>query len=123
MFANSAEVEPLIGSGKLRSLGVSSLRRLALLPNVPTLDEAGLKGYETVAWGGIVAPRGTPKDVVDKLNAAVQTALRSTAVRDGYARLGAEPASGSPEDFQKLIARETARWGQIIDKAGIEKLE
>jgi tripartite-type tricarboxylate transporter receptor subunit TctC len=123
MFANSSEVEPLIGSGKLRSLGVSSLRRLPLLPNVPTLDEAGLKGYETVAWGGIVAPRGTPKEVVDKLNAAVQTALQSGAVRDGFARLGAEPAGGSPEDFQKLMVRETARWGRIIDKAGIEKLD
>jgi tripartite-type tricarboxylate transporter receptor subunit TctC len=123
LFANSSEVVPLVTSGKVRALGVTSLKRLALLPNVPTLDESGLKGYLTVAWGGIVAPKNTPKAVVEQLNAAVQAALKTPAVRDGLARLGAVPAGGTPEQFKQMIDRETARWAGIIEAAKIEKLD
>ncbi|XAH26359.1 tripartite tricarboxylate transporter substrate binding protein [Xylophilus sp. GW821-FHT01B05] len=123
LFANSSEVGSLIGAGKVRALGVSSLQRLPILPEVPTLDESGLKGYETIAWGGVVAPHGTPREVVDKLNAAIRAALKTPAVREGLAKLGAVPADGSPEDFQRLINSETQRWGQLIEKAQIEKLD
>ncbi|HZY19621.1 MAG TPA: tripartite tricarboxylate transporter substrate binding protein [Ramlibacter sp.] len=123
LFANSSEVVPLVTSGKVRALGVTSLQRLALLPNVPTLDESGLKGYQTVAWGGIVAPKNTPKAVVDQLNAAVQTALKAPAVREGLARLGAVPAGGTPEQFKQMIDRETTRWAGIVEAARIEKLD
>jgi tripartite-type tricarboxylate transporter receptor subunit TctC len=123
LFANSSEVVPLVASGKVRALGVTSLKRLPLLPNVPTLDESGLKGYQTVAWGGIVAPRNTPRAVVDQLNAAVQAALQTPAVRDGLARLGAVPAGGTPEQFKQMIERETARWAGIVEDARIEKLD
>jgi tripartite-type tricarboxylate transporter receptor subunit TctC len=123
LFANSSEIVSMVAAGKVRALGVTSLKRLALLPDVPTLDESGLKGYETVAWGGVVAPRNTPRPIVDKLNAAVQQALKSPAVRDGLAKLGAVPAGGSPEDFKKMIDRETARWAGILETAHIEKLD
>ncbi|WP_186332380.1 tripartite tricarboxylate transporter substrate binding protein [Bordetella genomosp. 13] len=123
MFSNTSEALPLVKSGKLRALGVSSLKRLALLPDVPTLDEAGLKGYETVAWGGVVAPKGTPADRIATLNTAMQNALKEKAVLDGLESLGAEPAGGSPEDFAKLMAAETAKWTRIIDEAKIEKLD
>lgn len=123
LFANSSEVVPLVAAGKVRALGVTSLKRLALLPSVPTLDEAGLKGYETVAWGGIVASRNTPKPIIDKLNAAVQQALKSAAVREGLAKLGAVPAGGTPEQFKKMIDRETTRWAAIVENAKIEKLD
>ncbi|WP_066134923.1 Bug family tripartite tricarboxylate transporter substrate binding protein [Bordetella ansorpii] len=123
MFSNTSEALPLVKSGKLRALGVSSLKRLALLPDVPTLDEAGLKGYETVAWGGVVAPKGTPADRIATLNAAIQKALKEKAVLDGLEALGAEPAGGTPEAFAKLMNDETAKWARIIDEAKIEKLD
>jgi tripartite-type tricarboxylate transporter receptor subunit TctC len=123
LFANSSEAGPLVKSGKVRALGVSSLKRLALFPDIPTLDESGLKGYETVAWGGVVAPRGTPKDVVQKINADIEQALKAPEVREGLATLGAEPAGGSPADFKKLIDSETAKWRDIIETAKIEKLD
>ncbi|ANN78214.1 Bug family tripartite tricarboxylate transporter substrate binding protein [Bordetella flabilis] len=123
LFANSSEAGPLVKSGKVRALGVSSLKRLALFPDIPTLDESGLKGYETVAWGGVVAPRGTPQDVVQKINADIAQALKAPEVREGLATLGAEPAGGSPADFRKLIDRETAKWRDIIETAKIEKLD
>jgi tripartite-type tricarboxylate transporter receptor subunit TctC len=123
LFANSSEAGPLVKSGKVRALGVSSLKRLALFPDIPTLDEAGLKGYETVAWGGVVAPHGTPRDVVEKINADIEQALKAPEVREGLATLGAEPAGGSPAQFKQLIDRETAKWHDIIETAKIEKLD
>ncbi|OZI18490.1 MFS transporter [Bordetella genomosp. 9] len=123
LFANSSEAVPLVKSGKVRALGVSSLKRLDLLPEIPTLDEAGLKGYETVAWGGVVAPHGTPPEVVAKINADINQALKAPEVREGLATLGAVPAGGTPEDFKKLIDSETAKWQEIIETAHIEKLD
>ncbi|MGV2905738.1 Bug family tripartite tricarboxylate transporter substrate binding protein [Achromobacter sp. AGC25] len=123
LFVNTSEATPLVKSGKVRAIGVSSLKRLPLMPDVPTLDESGLKGYETVAWGGVVAPKGTPAEVVATLNAAIQKALQAPDVRTGLATLGAVPAAGSPDDFKQLIDRETVKWQKIIDNAGIEKLD
>jgi len=123
LFVNTSEATPLVKSGKVRAIGVSSLKRLPLMPEVPTLDESGLKGYETVAWGGVVAPKGTPAEVVATLNAAIQKALQAPDVRTGLATLGAVPAAGSPDDFKQLIDRETVKWQKIIDNAGIEKLD
>lgn len=123
LFANSSEVGPLVASGKVRALAVSSARRISLLPSVPTLDEAGIKGYETVAWGGVVAPRGTPREVIEKLNAAINAALATPSVREGLAKLGAVPAGGTPADFQRTIDRETRRWGELIERNRIEKLD
>lgn len=123
LFANSSEVVPLVAAGKARALGVTSLKRLPLLPAVPTLHESGLKGYETVAWGGVVAAKNTPKPVIDKLNAAMQQALKTPAVREGLAKLGAVPAGGTPGQFKQMIDRETARWAVIVETAGIEKLD
>lgn len=123
LFANSSEVGPLVASGKVRALAVSSAKRISLLPSVPTLDEAGIKGYETVAWGGVVAPRGTPREVIEKLNAAINAALATPSVREGLAKLGAVPAGGTPADFQRTIDRETRRWGELIERNRIEKLD
>ncbi|ALM86780.1 MFS transporter [Bordetella sp. N] len=123
LFANSSEAGPLVKSGKVRALGVSSLKRLALFPEVPTLDESGLKGYETVAWGGVVAPANTPADVVAKINAEVDTALKSKEVLEGLATLGAVPAGGSAAEFKQLIDSETRKWHDIIESAHIEKLD
>lgn len=123
MFSNSSEAIPLVKSGKARALGVSSTKRLPLLPDVPTVDEAGVKGYETISWGGVVAPKGTPAEVVNKLNLAIQQALKAPAVIEGLATLGAEPGGGSAADFKGLIDRETVKWKDIIETAGIKKLD
>ncbi|MFC4276426.1 Bug family tripartite tricarboxylate transporter substrate binding protein [Achromobacter aloeverae] len=123
LFANSSEAGPLVKSGKVRALGVSSLKRLALFPDVPTLDESGLKGYETVAWGGVVAPAHTPADVVARINSEIETALKSKEVLEGLATLGAVPAGGSPAEFKQLIDSETKKWHDIIESAHIEKLD
>ncbi len=123
LFANSSEVGPLVAAGKVRALAVSSARRIAMLPEVPTLDESGVKGYETVAWGGVVAPHGTPPEIVAKLNAAINAALATPAVREGLAKLGAVPAGGTPAEFQRTIDRETKRWGELIERNKIEKLD
>lgn len=122
-FANTSEAVPLIQSGKVRALGVSSLKRLDLLPEVPTLDESGLKGYETIAWGGVVAPAGTPADIIKKLNADLNKALEDPQVKKSLAGLGADPVGGSPENFKRLMDAETAKWGTLIESAGIEKLD
>ncbi|MEI2416003.1 tripartite tricarboxylate transporter substrate binding protein [Orrella sp. JC864] len=123
MFINSSEAFPLVQSGKARALGVSSLQRLEQLPDVPTLDESGVKGYETIAWGGVVAPKGTPKDVIARLNTAINQALRQPEVQRGLHALGAIPAGGTPQDFQALIDAETIKWRDIIETANIEKLD
>jgi len=122
IFVNSSEAVPLIQAGRVRALGVSSRHRLPLLPDVATLDEQGIAGYETVSWGGVVAPKGTPADVIEKLNASINAALREPSVVEGLAKLGAEPAQGSPADFKRLIDDETLKWRRIIEDAGIEKL-
>lgn len=123
MFANSSEADPMIKSGKVRALGVSSLNRIALFPEVPTIDESGLKGYETVAWGGVVVPRGTPKDIVAKLNENINLALQTPDVQRVLAELGAQPAGGSPEDFATFIESERVKWGDIIKHANIGKVD
>ena len=123
MFVNSSSAMPLIKSGRVRALGVSSMQRLELLPDVPTLDELGLKGYETIAWGGVVAPHGTPAQTVQQLNAAIMKALQDPTVRAGLAKLGAVPGQGSAADFKQFIDSETAKWRQIIDDASIKKLD
>jgi tripartite-type tricarboxylate transporter receptor subunit TctC len=123
IFANSSEAGPLVQSGKVRALGVSSLKRLDLFPTVPTLDESGLKGYETIAWGGIVSRKGTPADVISAINAAANAALKTPEAKASLAILGAVPAGGTPEEFQALIKSETKKWHDIIETAHIEKLD
>lgn len=121
MFSNSSEALPLIKAGKVRPLGVSSTKRLALLPDVPTLDEAGIKGYETVAWGGIVAPAGTPPDVISRLNKSLQNALQDPKVEQSLATFGADASYSTPAQFKGLIDSEATKWAGIIKDAGIAK--
>ena len=121
MFSNSSEALPLIKAGKVRPLGVSSTKRLALLPDVPTLDEAGIKGYETVAWGGIVAPTGTPPEVISRLNKSLQKALQDPKVEQSLATFGADASYSTPAQFKGLIDSEATKWAGIIKDAGLAK--
>jgi tripartite-type tricarboxylate transporter receptor subunit TctC len=109
-----------IRDGRLRALAVASARRASVLPNVATLDESGLRGYEASTFIGVLAPAGTPRPVVAKLSAAMRKVMDTAAVRDKFLGLGAEPGSSSPEEFGKLIADELAKWRDVAKKAGLK---
>jgi len=110
-----------IQGGKVKVYGVTSKKRVPSLPSIPTLDEQGLKGFEVVVWHGLYVPKGTPKPVVDRLNAALQEAIKDPDFKANLAKLGAEPVSAErarPEALHKFLQSEIAKWGPIIKKAG-----
>lgn len=110
----------LIRDGKLKALGVSSAQRVVFLPDVPPLAELGLSGFESVGWFGVVAPAGTPPDIVRQLNAAFVKALNDPAAVEKIRVLGAEPAPSSPEAFARFIQSESAKWAKLIADTGIK---
>ena len=107
-----------IQSGKIRPLAVAGAKRHPQLPDLPTAAEAGLPGYEVIAWMGLVAPRGTPSEVVRRLNAVLVKALQTKEVRDGLYNQGLQPAGNSPEEFAAFIASEAARWSRAVKTSG-----
>jgi len=113
-------VMPHVNSGRLRALAVTSLTRLPSLPNIPTLDESGVKGFEANGWYGIVAPAGTPREIVLRLNAEIRRIVATPELRARLDAEGAIPAADSPEEFAAFIASEIARWGAVLKRAGIE---
>lgn len=108
-----------IKSGQLRALAVTATKRLTALPDVPTTAEAGLKGFESAAWFGFLAPRGTPKAAIDLLNKEVVAAIADPAVRGRFTDFGAEPITSTPEEFARYVSAEVVRWKEIITKGGI----
>ena len=108
-----------IKSGQLRALAVTADKRLAALPEVPTAAEAGLKGFESAAWFGFLAPRGTPKAPVDRLYKEIAAATADPAVRSRFTDFGAEPLASTPEEFARYIAAEVVKWREIITRGGI----
>lgn len=121
--SNSSVVTPLIESGKLRALAITARTRLPMYPDLPTFDESGLKGYENVSWGGVVVPKGTPADLITRLNEGMQKVLQSDSMRKDLAKLGATPGGGSPADFKQLIVREQKKYRDLVETAKIEKLD
>jgi tripartite-type tricarboxylate transporter receptor subunit TctC len=112
--------QQLIRDGKLKALGVSAAQRVTFLPDVPPLAELGLTGFESVGWFGLVAPAGTPPDIIARLNGAFQKALKDPAAAEKIRVLGAEPAPSSPEKFAEFIRSESVKWGKLIADAGIK---
>lgn len=119
MFSSVVAILPHIKAGKLRALAVTGAKRLAFMPELPTIAESGLPGYEASSWYGILAPAGTPRDIVMKLNAELAKALEQPEVRNSLLAEGAEPAGGSPERFAAHIRAEMERLGKIIRDAKI----
>jgi tripartite-type tricarboxylate transporter receptor subunit TctC len=111
-------VAQYIQNGKIRPLAVASTKRHPQLPNLPTTAEAGLPGYEVSGWMGLVAPRGTPADVVKRLNLELVKALQTKEVRDGLFNQGLQPASNSPEEFAAFIAAESVKWSHAVKASG-----
>ncbi|MEK6243679.1 MAG: tripartite tricarboxylate transporter substrate binding protein [Pseudomonadota bacterium] len=108
-----------IKAGHLRALAVTSKQRLPALPDVPTSAEAGLKAFESAAWFGFLAPRGTPRPPVDRLNKEIAAATADPAVRSRFTDFGAEPLASTPEEFGRYISAEVVRWREIITRGGI----
>jgi len=110
---------PMIRAGKVKPLGTSGLKRSPSLPDVPTLDEAGVPGYEVDVWYGFFAPRGTPGNVVARISADVSRIVKSPAMHERLSALGVEPAGTTPTEFKTLFSREIEKWAQVVKAAGI----
>jgi tripartite-type tricarboxylate transporter receptor subunit TctC len=118
MFDNLPVSLPHAKAGKLRPLAVTSLTRSAALPDVPTMDEEGYKGFDATSWFGLLAPAGTPKDIIAKLNAASVKALASPEMRERLAAQGADPIGNTPEQFAAFIKVEIDKWAKIVKASG-----
>ncbi len=118
MFDNLPPSLPQIRAGKLRALAVTSATRAPALPDVPTIAEAGLPGFEASSWFGILAPAGTPPAIVAKLNTEIGKWLATPEAQEKLRSQGASPAGGSPEDFAKHIAAETTKWAKVVKDSG-----
>ncbi len=119
-FQFLTNVAGLLQSGDARALAVTTPKRMTALPDVPTAAEAGVTDYESFGWLALLGPAGTPKPVIDKLYKALQEAVNDPAVRARFVEQGAEPVASGPEELQKFVVSETAKWHGIITKAGIE---
>jgi len=116
------QTTPPIRSGKLKALATGGSKRNPILPDLPTISEAGVPGYEANNWWGVVAPAGTPPEIVQKLNAAVAEALNTERLKKAFAAEGAEVVRMTPAEFARFVADETAKWGKVVKEANI-KLE
>ena len=118
-FVPIAAALPPVRAGKLRAIGVTARTRSAELPNVPTIDEAGVTGYEAAGWNALLAPRGTPRDIVMKINGAVTASLTAAKVKEILLASGADGAASSPEELARFLQTEMAKWGKVVRAAGI----
>lgn len=118
-FPDISILPPLIAEKKVKALAVTSAERHPLLPDVPTMAESDVPDYVTTFWTGVIVPAGAPPDIVNKLNAAINDGLNTSATRDSLTHFGAQPAPGSPADFGAFIASEKKKWSAIAQTAGI----
>jgi tripartite-type tricarboxylate transporter receptor subunit TctC len=118
MFEVASDVLPHAQSGKIKILGVSSAKRSPALPDVPTIAESGLPGFDATAWVGLVAPAHTPPEIIEKLNRAAVEGLHTPKVRAQFARLGVEVATNTPAEFDAFIKTEITKWGAVVRESG-----
>ena len=120
MMANLTTAQPHIRAGKLRGLGVGKVKRSPLFPEMPTIAEAGVKGYEANNWNGVVAPTGTPRPAIERLHQEIVATLKEPAIADRMARAGLEPVGDTPAEFAQYLKSEAAKWGKLVKSAGIK---
>ena len=118
-FTNILAVLPHVNAKRLKAIAVTSAKRANAVPNIPTLQESGVPGYEATSWNGMFAPAKTPRAIIDKINAEVVKALRSPDVRDKLVAMGSDPVGSTPEEFHAFIKHEHARWGKVIRENNI----
>ena len=114
-------VQGQVNAGKIRLLATSSPKRTALLPNLPTVDEAGVKGYEVISWNAVAAPKGTPKDVIDTMNKAMHEVLAMPDMKAKFEAVGVEPHASTPDELMGRLKSDITKWDAVIVKAGIAK--
>jgi len=120
MLANLPALLPHIVSGKIRALAVTSAKRLALVPELPTIAEAGVPDYEATQWIGMLAPAGTPKDIVAQLNARIVKTLQRADVRERLGTEMVEPVGSTPDEFRAFMKAEIARWAPVVKASGMK---
>jgi tripartite-type tricarboxylate transporter receptor subunit TctC len=120
MFDNLPAALPQIRAGTVRALAVTTLQRSVSAPDLPTLDESGLKGFDSQGWFALLAPAGTPQSVLQRLNTAVNEILATSEFRERLLKVGADPVGGSIEEFRQRLRTETERWGGVIRAAGVK---
>jgi tripartite-type tricarboxylate transporter receptor subunit TctC len=119
MFSTTIGILPRVRSGQLRGLAVSSAKRIAAAPDLPTVAESGLPGFDVVAWFGLFAPAGTPPAIVERLSAETRAALATPDLRKRLIDLGAEPLGSTPAEFAAYVDAEFRRWGAFAKESGI----
>jgi tripartite-type tricarboxylate transporter receptor subunit TctC len=117
-FVGVPNALPSLTAGKIKALAVTTRKRYAELPDVPTLEEAGVKGYDATIWLGLLAPPGTPRDIVQKLNATITKVLSTPDARKLMATAGVDVATSTPEEFGALLQAELDRWGKVVRETG-----
>jgi tripartite-type tricarboxylate transporter receptor subunit TctC len=120
MFADFTSAMPHVAAGTIRALAISRIKRSKLYPELPTMDEAGIEGFNLDAWAGLVAPAGTPPDVVTKLNAALRKVIDSPEVQAKFKNVGFEGFSSSPQELGEYMKAQIAEWGKMVKDAGIQ---
>jgi tripartite-type tricarboxylate transporter receptor subunit TctC len=121
LFTPATTVLSHVQAGKLKALAVTQQKRAAIAPDVPSMAEAGLKDFDTSVWFGLLAPTGVPADVVTKVNAAVNDALKQTDALDAFKKLGIDPVGGTPQAFGAHIKSEVAKWERVVQASGVRK--
>jgi tripartite-type tricarboxylate transporter receptor subunit TctC len=119
-FKTATAAIPQIKAGKVRAIAVAAPERLEQLPNLPTMAEAGMPNFNVASWNGLLAPAGTPKPIVDKLNAAVNAALKNSEILAQFEKRAAVPGGGTPADFEKFLKEEMATWKDVANKTGLK---
>ena len=114
LFDNIMTVQPHVKSGRLKALGISTLKRSPIVPEIPTIDEAGVPGFENQTWFGIYAPAGLPRDIAQRANEELNRALADAGVAARFAQLGFQPAGGTAAEFAAMVRRDSQRWAQVI---------
>ena len=120
VFIGIPAAAPHIKAGKLRALALVAPQRSSALPEVPTVAEAGLRDFEVTTWYGVLAPAGTPRNVVTRLNAELVKIMHSPELKEKLAATGTDPLTSTPEEFAAYIKREIAKWGEVVRKAGVK---
>ena len=118
MWESVNSMGPHVRSGRVRAIGIGSPRRSSGFPDIPTIAEAGVPGYEATTWSGVIAPAGLPRPIVDKLNAAVNAAIRTPLFKERFEANGDESGGGTPEEFAELIRKDSLRWADVVKRSG-----
>jgi tripartite-type tricarboxylate transporter receptor subunit TctC len=120
LFGSIAAVMPVVKQGRLRGIAVTTAKRLPALPDVPTLDESGVKGYDVVLWHGLVGPKGLPRTIVERVNGDLNKALKAKDMEEKLAADGVSAAGGTPEQFAAIIKRDIETWRGVAQRAGVK---